>query len=244
MNLKYLERDNVCEMQGHCINTRYHFARDCSSYPCFAKAFRFINEYPYKTYEAIYILYIHKNHNGVYNNFAMISRHDMHRILNAIKYMIPFQYSFYEEDDDYKIVMRLTGTGLQHKGLLTLSRMLFEFPHNMVAQDILRVREIGMLGDINIRKYSIIELYILFISSMWHSLDESLVANFRPKICSSNYIKDKLKSKRNLRISRIVRQKKYKSVQYVLPDTTEQMEKEFNIRVNIYTKNLKSNLNA
>jgi hypothetical protein len=244
MNLKYLERDNKCEMTGYCVGTTHNFYRSASSFPCFAAAFHFINEYPHRIYEINYILYIRKDFHGYYNNFSLISKQDMHRILNAIKYMIPFQYSFDETEDYYAIRMQLTGTGLQHKGLLTLSRMLFEFPHNMVAQDILRIREIGILGDIDIRKYSIIELYTIFISSMWHSLDESLVANFRPNICSPVYIKDKLKSKRRLRISRIITQKKYIPVQYNLPDTTEQMEKEFSTRISIYSKNLKSNLNA
>lgn len=250
MNLRYLNRNNICEMNGTCVETGATFERNASSYPCFAKAFQFMNNNGAYTYDIEYKLHIRKNCQGRDNNFAVLSKQDMCRLLNSIKYIIPFAYNFKEFTDEgeswYILNMHLRGTRLQHKGLLMLSRMLFEYPHNMCGRDALNIRKRGKLGDQNISNMSLVNLYLLALSSMSFSRDESFIGTRTPELLSMDTLKKKLKIKNRKIISCVVHSKDYFSERVNLPGDTasrDSLENEEN-RYNIYAENLKRNLNA
>lgn len=250
MNLLYLNRNNICEMNGTCVETGATFERRADSYPCFAKAFRFMNANGACTYDIEYKLHIRKNCQGRDNNFAVLSKQDMCRLLNSVKYIIPFTYNFEEITDRgelwYILKMHLRGTRLQHKGLLMLSRMLFEFPHNMCGRDALNIRKRGKLGDQDISNMSLVNLYLLALSSMNFSKDESFIDTHTPELLSMDTLKKKLKVKNRKVISCVVHSKNYFPERIKLPEDTtsrDSLENEEK-RYNVYAENLRKNLNA
>lgn len=245
-NLRFLNRDNRCEMSGTCVETEQTFYRSVESYPCFHAAFAFMNEHPKYTYDISYNLYIRKNCDGRNNNFASLNKKDMCRILNSIKYLSPFKYHFEDTPAFYVVHMRLVGTSLQHKGLLMLSRMLFEYPHNMIAKDLLSIRDKGYLEDIDVHNYSIIQLYILCISSTYFSDDECFIRTHHPRIVKTEIIRKTLLRKDRKTISRVVSTKNYRPLLFEWPRNTDARDSEesINARIHIYATNLKANLNA
>lgn len=246
MNLRFLQRDNRCEMNGVCEQTNESLHRGDGSYPCFHAAFEFVSRHPNYTYDIEYKLCIKKVCDGYYNNFAVLSKKDMCRILNSIKYVVPFTFHFEESYNYYIVHMKLEGTSMQHKGLLMFSRMLFEFPHNMIAKDLLEIRNKGMLEDVDISKYSLLQLYILCISSTNFSTDECFIRTNRPKIVSTEFIRKTLKRTDRKTISRVVPSKNYRGQLFSWPGDTDTRDSEENItkRIHTYAINLKANLNA
>jgi hypothetical protein len=238
MNLIGLSRDNRCSMHGTSSTSIAVLDRDNSRFPCFAAAFRFC-ENAKATYDFNYALHIHKTADGIHNNFALFPKKEMCRILNSIKYLIPFTYHFEENEKDYIVMMHLRGTALQQKGLLMLSRMLFEFPHNMCALDALKVRALGNLDGEDISEYSLVQLYLLFISSMWFSSDECFIANRNVKIKSSKFIQRSLKKHNKKIISNVLNERIARNLLSVsLPGDTVQMDRDFALRTGIYRTNL------
>lgn len=246
MNLRYLDRDNICEMHGVCDNTGHTFSRNENPHPCFYAAFAFMSNCRY-TYSISYDLYIQKICDGHNNNFAVLNKKDMCRILNSIKYLVPFHYEFEENDDFYIIHIRLEhATALQHKGLLMLSRMLFEFPHNMCAKDALDIRNRGILGDIDIRKFSIVQLYLICISSTIFSRSECFIRSNSFRMISSDFLKNKLREKGKTYISSIVPYVQYYPSIINMPYDTDERDDVKNVkeRYNIYSINLKNSLDV
>lgn len=255
MKIHSFTRFNVCRMKGTCVETGSSFRRGIDSYPCFYAAFRFMNEHSCKTYDINYDLYILKEYDGYRNNFAVISKTDMCRLLNSVKYIIPFTFSFTDEVENeskeaaYVLHMHLKGTALQHKALLMLSRMLFEYPHNICAKDALSIRTFGKLGDKDISAMSLINLYILCLSSVsYFSKDESIISNVCPTLMEMDALRNKLKIKRRKLISAVIPQKTYRVKlwqrnHYVDSDDFDRDDliKE---RLSTYINNLKRNLNA
>lgn len=241
MNLVGLRRDNRCVMNGTSSTNQYPLVRSDDRYPCFAAAFRFCAN-ARATYNFNYKLYIHKRPDGINNNFALFPKKDMCRILNSIKYLIPFTYHFEENEYDYIIVMHLRGTALQQKGLLMLSRMLFEFPHNMCALDALKVRQLGNLEGEDISGYSLVQLYLQFISSMYFSSDECFINNPQVKIENSKFIQKALKRRTGKIISNVLKTP-FQGRLLRLPDwpkSTEEMLSEFAHRVSVYSINFRT----
>ncbi len=238
MNLIGLNRDNRCVMHGISSTSNAVLTRDGSRFPCFAAAFRFCAN-ARATYDINYKLHIHKRPDGRNNNFALFPKQDMCRILNSIKYLIPFTYHFEDDDEDYIVVMHLRGTVLQQKGLLMLSRMLFEFPHNMCALDALKVRALGNLGGEDISGYSLVQLYLLFISSMWFSPDECFIDNSNAKIKNSKFIQQVLKSHTRKIISNVLSDRiPGNFLEVPWPRDTTQIDSDFAYRTVIYRTNL------
>lgn len=255
MKIHSFTRFNVCRMKGSCIETGSTFRRGIDAYPCFYAAFRFMNNNSCKTYDINYDLYILKKYDGYRNNFAVISKIDMCRLLNSIKYIIPFTFSFTDEVEDeskeaaYVLHMHLVGTALQHKALLMLSRMLFEYPHNICAKDALNIRTLGKLGDNDVSTLSLINLYILCLSSVsTFSYEESIINNVYPTLMKMDDLRKKLKIKRRKLISAVIPQKMYlvKCWQRSHYKDSDDFDKEDLIkeRVSAYINNLKRNLNA
>lgn len=238
MNLIGLNRDNRCVMHGTSSTSSAVLTRDESRFPCFAAAFRFCAN-ARATYDFNYELHIHKVFDGVFNNFALFPKKEMCRILNSIKYLIPFTYHFEESVHDYIVKMHLRGTVLQQKGLLMLSRMLFEFPHNMCALDALKIRTLGNLDGEDISGYSLVQLYLLFISSMWFSSDECFIDNRYAKIKNSKFIQHALKSHTRKIISNVLSDRIPRNLLNVrLPRDTTQIDSDFAYRTVIYRTNL------
>ncbi len=249
MRLSYLIRNNVCEMNGVCIETGDTFQRDARSYPCFHAAFEFVTRYTGKTYNITYKLHMKRQCDEYYNNFVVLSKADMMKLLNSMKHVIPFKYHFIDHPDEYVLKMSLVGTALQHKGLLMLSRMLFEYPHNLCAADVLKIKKAGHLGDINLKHLTLINLYTLCISSApWYSEGECIISGQNPEMIPTKKFQKALKSKVSKRkISKIIPAKAYDKVHFSnWGDTVEEAfsEPRINERLEAYTTNLKRNLNA
>lgn len=246
MNLRFLDRYNLCEMHGVCDNTGRTFSRSEGPFPCFHAAFAFMSNCKY-TYSINYDLYIQKICDGYNNNFATLSKKDMCRILNSIKYLVPFHYKFEENDDFYIIHIKLEhATALQHKGLLMLSRMLFEFPHNMCAKDALDIRDQCVLKDMDIRKFSIVQLYLICISSTIFSRSECFIRNNAFKMISSDFLKNKLREKGRGWISNVVPYVRYSPKIIEMPYNTDERDNVEKVkeRYNVYSINLKNSLDV
>ncbi len=243
MNLRLLGRYNKCEMVGVCEATRATLYRGAGIYPCFHAAFAFVDQNRAHICDITYTLYVNKQPDGNYNNFALGSKRDLHRILDSIKYLIPFEYHFEEDATCYIITMHLVGKRNQHKGLLMLSRALFEYPHNICALDALRLREQRYLGDIDISKYTIIQLYIWFLASTDFSADESIINHHSPHLMKSKVFKRRLNTYSQKRVSAIYPKCKH-NIRWELFDKPRQVETLFTqegiqCRINTYINNIK-----
>lgn len=246
MNLRYLDRNNICEMHGVCDNTGDTLYRSENSFPCFYAAFAFMSNCRY-TYSINYDLHIRKICDGYYNNFAVLNKKDMCRILNSIKYLIPFHFKFEENEDFYIVHIKLEhATALQHKGLLMLSRMLFEFPHNMCAKDALEIRNQHMLKDMDIRKFTIVQLYLICISSTRFSRSECFIRENAFRMVSSDFLRNKLRIKGKTVISSVIPYVQYFPKFIKVPYNTDERDniKEVEERYNVYSINLKNSLDV
>lgn len=241
-------RLNICAMSGRCLETGNTFSRNFGIYPCFHKAFAFINQNSGKTYEIDYTLCIRKSSDGYSNNFAVSTKVQMCRLLNAFKQVIPFKFKFVEVPDkpDYiGVKLHLVGTCLQHKGLLMLSRTLFEYPHNMCGLDILRMRDMKSYDNIDFTKIPLIDLYLISLASTNFSLDESFINNNRPKLEPLDFIRKKLKNKRLKVISNVIKpvENRYYVRRIIRAYTIENIysQEQFIERVKVYIYNYKTN---
>ena len=248
MRINVLNRDNICEMEGVCDANGQHFHRDNGSYPCFHAAFSFMDQpgNVSKTYTIDYKLHMRKNYDNRNNNFVVLSKKDMCRLLNSFKMSIPFTYHFEENEIFYILHMHLAGTSLQHKGLLMLSRMLFEYPHNICGSDILKLRALGKADGFDFKKMSLTSLYTLCISSTEFSYDECIIDNNTPELIGSRELGRRLGIKNRRVISNVLREKYYNpEVIYFTENSEVDLGNEgFNRRYATYKHNLELNRNA
>lgn len=247
--MKYLSRFNRCVMDGTCIENQAVFSRNDEKYPCFKKAFSFMDNNSNKTYKITYKLFIRKKCSFPQNNFAVIKKSAMRRMLSCMKLLIPFTYHFEEDNTYFYLNMDLTGTALQHKALLMLSRSLFEFPHNMCLSDALYIRDLGKLGDIDIRHYNLINLYLICLASNHFSADESIISQHNISLLSFDELKKKLKNKRRIVISRVIPYRKECIGLKIIWNPGEDLKDVFtpesiNSRLETYAKNLEIILNV
>lgn len=249
MNVRFLNRHNTCTMSGICVETGDRLQRDWNPFACFFAAFDFINQHYTKTFDITYRLHMKKECDGHRNNFVILPKVEMCRLLNSAKQIIPFKFHFEleEEHNGYlTLVLHLVGTGLQHKGLLMLSRMLFEYPHNMCAKDALALRALGKQDDIDFTKIPLVSLYLLCISSTHFSTDECFIRQHNPDLIPFKELRRKLANKRRKCISLVTPYKDYPVRVYSVPTTTEDMnsEEDYNRRMVFYIHNIKANFNV
>lgn len=247
MEFRLLERNNVCEMEGCCLTRgRERLLRDAGSYPCFFRAFDYFNRHGAQRYDCTYKLHMHKRYDGQRNNFVVLTKKDMCRILNSVKRIIPFKYHFEDTEDDHILHMTLEGTGAQHKGLLMLSRMLFEYPHNVCAKDALKLRELKRVNRTDFSKMTLISLYILCISGYDFSQDECIIQTNTPTLISGSELKRELRNIERLQVSHIIPAKQYRFRRLRRLRSTEEItdEEKLHTRLLAYAANLRSNLNA
>lgn len=248
MKLTFLQRYNRCEMLGNIVSGKAKpLLRDDSVYPCFYKAFRYMDDRPRSKFKITYKLHICKQYDGHYNNFAVLSKKDMCRLLNAFKQIIPFKFHFEDLENEYVLILDVKGTGLQNKALLMLSRALFEFPHNMCGADALKLRALGHLGDLDISSYPLLNLYLLCLSSSnFFSLSESFINDIRPTLLPLQFWREHLNVIGKTPVSSLTPYKRYQVTFIKKPSTIEAITstKAFKSRVAAYTSNLISNLNA
>lgn len=248
MRISIVNRENRCEMDGVCNANGRTFHRDERPYPCFYAAFAFMNQPGNggKTYTIDYKLYMRKNHDGSNNNFVLLSKKDMCRLLNSFKMSIPFTYHF-EEDATFHILhMYLEGTALQHKGLLMLSRMLFEYPHNVCGVDALKLRALGRADGFDFKKMSLTSLYTLCISSTEFSHDECIINHNTPELIGAKELGRRLRVKNRRVISNVLKRKNYRHeiIEFNQGGEVDLSDEGFNRRYTAYKHNLESNRNA
>lgn len=249
-NIIFLNRDNRCEMEGTCIEDGRTLRRSAARFPCFHAAFEFVTRFSNKTYDITYKLHMNKSCDGQYNNFVVLSKADMMKLLNSVKHVIPFKYHFIDKPNCYVLQMSLVGTSLQHRGLLMLSRMLFEYPHNLCAADALKIKQLGHLDDVSVKNLTLLNLYTLCLSSApRYSLDEAIISGQNPEMISTKKLQKALKSKASVRnkVSKVIPGKTYRNTTFAnWGDTLEKAtsERSFESRLETYSINLKCNLNA
>ena len=244
MEINYLERYNICEMNGKNTRAKKTLYRDSNIYPCFFAAFYYINRYKGGIFDIKYRLHIKKEYNRCANNFAVMPQNDMRRFLNSIKMIIPFKYGFESNGEEYLLHLHLVGTGNQHKALLMFSRALFEFPHNVCAYDALRLRNLGTVDDID---YKSIPLYNIYINCLtgWHfSEDESIINCRNIELLTTHELKEAFADKERSSISSKFHSKETRV--RLVPfrhDTTEiYSDRAFKERVEVYSFNYKERL--
>lgn len=248
MRINVLNRENRCEMDGICDANGRTFHRDSGPYPCFRAAFSFMNQpgNVSKTYTIDYKLHMRKNYDGRNNNFALLSKKDMCRLLNSFKMSIPFTYHFEENITFHILHMHLEGTALQHKGLLMLSRMLFEYPHNVCGVDVLKLRALGRVGEFDFKKMSLTSLYTLCISSTKFSYDECIISHNTPELIGAKELGRRLGVKNHRVISNVLKSKHYRPeiIEFSLGGKVDLGDEGFTRRYAAYKHNLESNKNA
>lgn len=247
MNVRYLGRYNRCEMSGRCEDTGFTFRRDGSIYPCFHAAFCFVDRNGRFKSEVNYRLFMKQRCDGVNNNFMILEKPKIVRLLKVFKEVIPFHYKFVEgEEPGFTILeLNLVGTRTQHKGLLMLSRMLFEYPHNMCAYDALKLRDMHF-DDFNIKQFSLISLYMMCISTTDFSHDECLIQHNHPKLMRVKDLKSAFGNPARKKVSAIVTRKEFINRDINEPRTLEEIysDEGFNKRSEIYLQNLRNYLSA
>lgn len=249
-NISFLNRDNRCEMEGTCVEDGRTLHRSAGRFPCFHAAFEFVTRYSNKTYDITYNLHMNKHCDGRYNNFVVLSKADMMKLLNSIQHVIPFKYHFIDRPNCYVLKMSLVGTSLQHRGLLMLSRMLFEYPHNLCAADALKIKQQNHLDDVSVKNLTLLNIYTLCLSSTpWYSMDESIIGGQLPEMMPTKKFQKALKSKaaKFKKVSKVIPGKAYHNRTFeswgnTLEEATS--EQKFVSRLETYSTNLKRNLNA
>ena len=248
MRITVLDRDNRCEMNGVCDVNGSHLERDNGSYPCFYAAFAFMSRPGNisKTYTIDYKLYMRKTYNGRDNNFVLLPKKDLCRLLNSFKMSIPFTYHFEDGEEFYILHLHLAGTALQHKGLLMLSRMLFEYPHNVCGVDVLKLRALGKVDGFDFKKMSLTSLYTLCISSTIFSHDECIIDHDSPELIGAKELGRRLGIKNRRIISRVLAYKNYtpQKIEFRKRNGELNLEEDFNYRYATYKNNLQLNINA
>lgn len=231
-------------MDGKNIRAKRVLHRADTVYPCFFKAFYYINMYKRGIFDIKYCLHIKKEYNRCANNFAVMPLSSMRRFLNSIKMIIPFKYTFESNEEEYLLHLHLVGTGNQHKALLMFSRALFEFPHNVCAYDALRLRNLGTVDDID---YKSIPLYNIYINCLtgWHfSEDESIINCRNIELLTTHELKEAFADKERSSISSKFHSKEIRV--RLVPfrhDTTEiYSDRAFKKRVEVYSFNYKERL--
>ena len=248
MRIGVLNRDNRCEMNGVCDVNGRHLERDNRSYPCFYAAFAFMN-LPgniSKTYTIDYKLYMRKTYNGRDNNFVLLPKKDLCRLLNSFKMSIPFTYHFEDGEEFHILHLHLAGTALQHKGLLMLSRMLFEYPHNVCGVDVLKLRALGKVDGFDFKKMSLTSLYTLCISSTSFSHDECIIDHDSPELIGAKELGRRLSIKNRRVISKVLAYKNYvpQKIEFRERGGRLKLEEGFNHRYAVYKNNLQLNIDA
>ena len=248
MRINVLNRNNICEMDGVCDANGRTFHRDGRSYPCFYAAFSFMNMPGNvgKTYTIDYKLHIRKTYNDRDNNFVLLPKKDLCRLLNSLKMSIPFTYYFEDREEFHILHLHLAGTALQHKGLLMLSRMLFEYPHNICGLDTLKLRSLGKKDGFDFKKMSLTSLYTLCISSTYFSCDECIINNNTPELIGAKELGRRLEVKNRRVISNVLRRKRYfyERVNFIQNEEVNLDDEGFNRRYTTYKHNLEANINA
>ena len=248
MRITVLDRDNRCEMNGVCDVNGSHLERDNGSYPCFYAAFAFMNRPGNisKTYTIDYKLYMRKTYNGRDNNFVLLPKKDLCRLLNSFKMSIPFTYHFEDGEEFHILHLHLAGTALQHKGLLMLSRMLFEYPHNVCGVDVLKLRALGKVDGFDFKKMSLTSLYTLCISSTEFSYDECIIDHRTPELIGARELGKRLRIKNRRVISKVLRKKNYhpEVIIFIRNGEIDLGDEGFNRRYTTYKHNLELNRDA
>lgn len=248
MNFRFLNRHNRCEMSGTCQATGKSFHRRNGIYPCFHAAFEFVDENGVNITDISYKLYMKKRCDQINNNFVILDKKNLTRLLRVFKEVIPFHYHFIEDrrEPGYLILeLTLSGTRLQHKSLLMLSRLLFEYPHNLCAYDALKLRTMKVPG-VNMRKFSIISLYMLCLSSYSFSTDECIIRHNHPKLKTVKELKTAFKRKDRKTISAVIKRKEFEVGTLATPRNVDAIysDADFERRKAVYIETIKSYLDA
>lgn len=243
-NLGSLQRCNICEMQGKSAGRRgpVDRIRGTQVYPCYAAAFSYMNAKPRtKKFSMQYKLHINKVGIERWNNFAILAKKDMCRLLNSWKQYIPFTYHFEDTDSEYIVVMNTMGTALQNKALLMLSRGLWEYPHNVCAYDALKLRDEGTLEGVD--SLSLVQLYILCLTSCrYFSSSESLISTKHAAFLSGVQFRDALKVTGRKQISSIFLpyRARYQPIRWNKDLQYHEIMDDFATRRSIYSANINS----
>lgn len=246
MNIRWLNRYNVCEMEGFCVETGRSFTRDGGKYPCFRAAFSFVDSNKQNFSYVKYTLYIKNECDGHNNNFKILDTANILRLLHIFQQIIPFKFKFNDCPQGIfsTVNLELSGTRAQHKALLMLVRTLFEYPHNMCAMDALKLRDEHIPG-INMKKFSIISLYMLCLSAVDFSTDESIISHDFPKLMKMCDLKREYSRRNRATVSAVIKKNLNYHVRKMRePDTLEKLisEEGYFERKQIYIENIKNYL--
>lgn len=172
------------------INGSYKFAA------CFSQVFSFLEdtELDYNDISITYTITLYKGldyltkHNA--NNACFLSKYELRNHLRILRSIYPINYKVLDHDDNtYKVILKIEGCPkIFHKYALTWVRYAYEFPYNVLLQDVHKLKLLPIF-----RFESIFNLLHITISC--YAIDRSIhqiPSNNTCGILTTKEIKDRL----------------------------------------------------
>lgn len=127
---------------------------------CFSFVFEKLNKFE-ETYHGIYKLYFNKEFKEYSGNFCVLNKDEIFKVLRYMRRVFNIKAYFGENDEKYIIKLDITGTPVKHKFILTFSRVFYEFPYNEFAKEVFRIRNYGIIDEMNFSNKSFLEIFHL-----------------------------------------------------------------------------------
>ena len=125
---------------------------------CFARVFHILRRNN-KNVHGIYTLRCRKKFEKESGNYCSLDKTQIHKILRYMRRVFDMKINFTDTEDNYVFVMDIEGKPIKHMFILTFSRVFFEFPYNEIAKDVLRLREAGIVNNVNYPHKGFLELF-------------------------------------------------------------------------------------
>lgn len=125
---------------------------------CFRRVFSNLNRIK-KSVHGVYTLRCRKKFVKGSGNYCSLDKTQIRKILRYMRRVFDIKINFTDTEDNYVFVMDIEGKPIKHKFVLTFSRVFFEFPYNEIAKDVLRLREAGVVNNVNYTHKGFLELF-------------------------------------------------------------------------------------
>lgn len=208
---------------------------------CFRKVFDFFSG-KNGVYKGIYTLNCRKHFQMFSGNYCVLDKEHIFKVIRYMRNSLDISVKFKNTRDKYIFTFEIIGKPIKHKWILTFSRVFYEWPYNEMAQDVFRIRENKILGDVNITHKSFLELYNLVFTSYKdyfgeeQSLFSGICLNLDSKSLekkfnsTTNYVQNVCPSGLKLSNLRLVGSYNYRNVD---------LDETFDIRMRLYSDNFK-----
>ena len=125
---------------------------------CFSRVFDYLKPVN-EIYHANYILHCEKIFERGSGNFCSLSKDQIIKIMRYMRRTMNVDIKCKEDDTQFHFYINVIGKPVKHKFILTFCRVFYEYPYNEFAKEVFRVRQQGIVKNINYANKSFIELY-------------------------------------------------------------------------------------